>query len=335
MEQAEARRVLIPPVDAAPQRPVEEALWRLSGETMGTTWNASFIASANFDSERLKRKAETLFQCLIDEMSSWAPNSSLSRFNDAAAGSAHALPQAFSEVLACALEIAQDTDGCFDPTLGALVDLWGFGSQPRPATQPTAQTAQLLAHAGWRKLSFDKTTRRSTQPGGIRLDLSGIAKGYAVDQLAELLRSQGLTSFLVEVGGELSGEGVKPDGMPWWVEITQPPGARPTTGFMAALHQISIATSGDYERNIEIDGVRLAHTINPRTGFPLRSNVVATTVMHRSCMRADAYATAYMVMGPQLALTHADAHGIAALVMTRDGDTLTEHLSASMRAMLL
>ena len=238
------------------------------------------------------------------------------------------MPHAFAEVLACALEIAAETDGAFDPTLGALVDMWGFG--PRAVHAPPQQLALDGARAasGWRRVDFDVARRMLIQPGGLHLDFSGIAKGYAVDCVAQLLSEGGIPSFLVEIGGELRGSGVKPDGRPWWVEIERPPDC-PTQPIVAALYNLSIATSGDYRRNVMMGAQRVSHTLDPAPGRPLRTAIAAVTVLAADCMRADALATALTVMGAQAGVAFADRRNIAALFTLRGADSVKEVMSAA------
>jgi thiamine biosynthesis lipoprotein len=273
-------------------------------------------------------------------MSGWEPDSDLSRFNRAPAGTWQALPEEFFAVLDCALAVAVESDGAFDPCIGRLVDLWGFGPQPGPAGGPPGADLLAAARGGtdWRKLRLDVPGRRVLQPGGASLDLAGIAKGYAVDLVAEHLAAAGVSAFLVEIGGELRGHGVKPDGMPWWVELETPPGEELPGAEdeepVAALHGLAVATSGNYRRYFRHGGRHYGHTLDPRTGWPVSERLASVTVLHPSCMRADALATALSVLGPEAGLEHARRHGIAALFLTREAGRLREHMSPDFAAML-
>src|SRR4051812_45475190 len=206
-------RVLVPQFAEPPARPIGGAVLALAGETMGTTWSVKLVAPPTANAEALTAMAQRELDGVVREMSPWAPLSDLSRYNRAAPGSWTALPPAFAQVLRCALEVAEATDGAFDPTLGALVDLWGFGPRPFSGSPPDSDAvARVRETAGWRRLVLDGDTL--FQPGGVRLDLNGIAKGFAVDQVAAALDRAGARSYLVEVGGELRGSGAKPDGQP-------------------------------------------------------------------------------------------------------------------------
>lgn len=297
--------------------PALAGLHSLRGTTMGTTWCVKFAATAPplFELQQAIRQA---LDRVVAEMSSWEANSDLCRYNTAAPGSWTSLPRDFGTVLACALEVASETDGAFDPTVGALVDLWGFGPagvRPGPPGRAAIELARMTV--GWQRLRFDAASRRVLQPGGVRLDLSGIAKGYAVDRVALWLEALGVTNYLVEIGGELRGRGRKPDGLPWWVGLEAPPGEGDTDEdgepIVVALHALSVATSGSYRRYFDRDGRRFHHTLDPRTGEPVVDAPVAVTVLHADCMRADALATALTVLGVERGFAHACRHDIAAL----------------------
>jgi thiamine biosynthesis lipoprotein len=337
-------RVLVPQLAEPPARPIGGAVLALAGETMGTTWSVRLVAPPTANADALTAMAQRELDGVVREMSPWEPLSDLSRYNRAAAGTWTALPPAFAQVLRCALEIAEATDGAFDPTLGALVDLWGFGPRPFSGAPPeTSDVARVRAAAGWRHVVLDGDSL--FQPGGLRLDLNGIAKGFAVDQVAAALDRAGARSYLVEVGGELRGTGAKPDGQPWWVELERPPTA-PARGrahlqvvgdglrTLVALHGLSVATSGDYRRFFEHEGRRYAHTLDPAAGAPVVHPTVSVTVLAASCMRADAWATALTVMEPDAALAFATQHGLAAMILAHGAAGLEERLSPALSAML-
>ncbi|KQY28932.1 thiamine biosynthesis protein ApbE [Caulobacter sp. Root487D2Y] len=326
-------RVLVPQLAEPPARPIGGAVLALAGQTMGTTWSVKLVAPPTANADALTAMAQRELDGVVREMSPWEPLSDLSRYNRAAAGRWTALPPAFAQVLRCALEVAEATDGAFDPTLGALVDLWGFGPRPFSGSPPPADAAARARDAaGWRRLTLDGDSL--FQPGGLRLDLNGVAKGFAVDQVAAALDRAGARSYLIEVGGELRGTGAKPDGQPWWVELERPPTANDGLRTLVALHGLSVATSGDYRRFFEHDGRRYAHTLDPATAAPVANPTVSVTVLDESCMRADAYATALTVMAPDAALAFADAHGLAAMILARGPTGLEERLSPALSAML-
>src|SRR3546814_577772 len=180
----------------------------------------------------------------------------------------------FRDVLRSALALARDSGGAYDPTAAPLVDLWGFGPAPRVQVVPSeAAISAARAVVGWQRLPFDPVTRHVMQPGGLRLDLSAIAKGHGVDLVCAALRAHGIEHFLVEVGGELRGRGCKPDGLPWWValEHAQEEISAPVR---IALHGLAVASSGDAFQHFTVNGRRYSHTLDPRSGWPV-SNVLA------------------------------------------------------------
>lgn len=337
------------PLQAAPpaQLPAAARLLRCAGHSMGTTWQVQLYVS---DPEQLAAW-QTGLQALLDQvvmqMSTWEPESDLCRFNRAAAGSWQRLPDALFEVLDYALYIARQSRGSFDPAAGRLVDLWGFGPAPRRDSVPDAAAIGIaMTGHGWRDLTLRRASREAWQAGSIRLDLCAIAKGYAVDLLARYLDQQGVPSYLVEVGGELRGKGMKPDFSPWWVRLESPAESAASgneRGHLLALHGLSVATSGDYRQYFEQDGRRYSHTIDPRTGYPVQNTLAAVSVLHPDCMTADALATAFTVMGIEAARDYADAHRIAALFTERcpvagasdnAADLFRESMSAALAAML-
>ena len=329
------RLALPPTIDAAAFAACEPAalVFDLHGETMGTTWSVRFAGAAGTDTAPLRQSIVARLAELVREMSHWLPGSVLSRFNRSAAGSWTTLPSDFAHVMARGLAIAETTRGAFDPAIGKLVDTWGFGPVAAPGPPTDADIQGASAMSGWSWLTLVPAGRSAGvsprahlhQPGGIALDLSGIAKGHAVDVVADLLRRAGITNALVEIGGELVGRGIRPDGDPWWVDLETPPGTT-VVPLRIALHGLAVATSGDYRRG--------EHTIDPRTGHPIETGVVSASVIHATALDADAWATALTVLGPVDGLNLARDHGIAArLITTVDAET-REYLSPALFAML-
>lgn len=237
---------------------------------------------------------------IIAEMSHWRTDSLISTYNRANGGEWIALAPDFFEVIETGLTIARASGGAFDPTIGRLVDLAGFGPDPKQASVDPAAIDAARGAAGWERLRLEHG--RLLQPGGLALDLSGIAKGYAVDAVANLLAGRGVAHALVEIGGELAGRGVRPDGDPWWVDLEDIPGiALPR--LRIALHGLAVATSGDYRRG--------AHTLDPRSGRPSTNRLRSVSVIHRSAMEADAWATAFTVLGAEAGIAIATREGIA------------------------
>ena len=297
------------------------ALATFGGDTMGTTWRIKCVAPRH-DLHALHRDVDAVLQDVIAQMSHWEPGSDISRFNRAAPGW-HPLPQALFDVLHFALEVARDSDGAFDPAIGELVRLWGFGPNPNVLLPPDDAAIEVaLARGGWRRLELRAADRHAFQPGGLQLDLSAIAKGDAVDRIATLLREQGITDALVEIGGELFGQGRKPDGTPWRVLIEHDPDddAMPP---ILQLDGRAVATSGDRWHHHDIDGRTHAHTLDPRNGRPLPVAPASVTVVAHRAMHADAWATALGVLGPEAGLAWARERGIAVRFLSADGTART------------
>ena len=337
------RRVLLPLQLDDRTPPPGAAVRELHGLSMGTSWSVRLVDSAlagRAGSADLQQGLQQQLDLVVAQMSHWQLESDLSRFNRAAPGSWQQLPAAFGEVLGFALQVSQLSGGAYDPCAGALVNAWGFGpwnryDQPGFRAPDAATVRQLLSQRG--HVEFDISTRRVRQPGGVQLDLSSVAKGYAVDRLARYLDSQGIAHYLVEVGGELRGAGCKPDGQPWWVMLEQVDGADAAlhpAEMMLALHGLSVATSGDYRRFFHDGTVRYAHTIDPRTGMPLSNDLASVTVVHAQCMAADAWSTALTVLGIDAGMALAEQQGLAVRFVRRDGQAYQEYLSSALLALL-
>jgi len=321
-------RVAIPPiVDARALAGHDPAarLAALDGETMGTGWRVRLAAGPAVDLPALEAEIRSRLDGLVAQMSHWAPDSLLSAFGRLAAGQWMKLPADFAAVMRAGLAIADRTGGAFDPAIGRLTDAYGLGPRKAAGEPAEAIIDDALAHAGWRRLAFDAGAGRLRQPGGLWLDLSGIAKGYAVDAVADLLVARGIGHCLVEIGGELAGRGIRPDGNPWWVDLETPPGLR-VRPLRVALHQLAVATSGNY--------VRGDHSLDPRNGRRVRNGVASVSVIHARAMDADAWATALTVLGPADGAALAVEEGLAARILTQDGVLTREWLSPTLEAML-
>ncbi|WP_404482891.1 FAD:protein FMN transferase [Novosphingobium sp. BL-52-GroH] len=305
----------------------------LEGETMGTTWRVKIAAPPGFERATILAAIEARLETILAQMSHWRAESVLGRFNRAPGGAWHTLPADFALVMETALDVAERSAGAFDPAIGALVDIWGHGPVQVARPPQPAEVARALAQSGFRRLAHDRHPPRLRQPGGLRLDLSGIAKGFAVDALARLLRDHRCEHALVEIGGELAGLGLRPDGDPWWVELETPaPAIAPLAiaplaiaPLRIALHQLAVATSGDY--------VRGRHTIDPRSGCPV-DHAMAISVIHPSAMLADAWATALGVLEPTAMQALCLRERLAVRALVRRGDEAVEWISPALDAMI-
>lgn len=333
------RDVLVPLSIDLSMPPLGSRLHTAQGRSMGTSWSARMVVPPG-----LEQDLQALLQRQLDgitaQMSHWDPDSQLARYNRAPAGSWHALPPEFFEVIDFALRVHEDSAGAYDPAAGSLVNLWGFGPTGRYsdaafATPLDTAIAAVLAQRAKAAPQIDHAGHRLLQPGGAILDLSSVAKGYGVDRLALCLERMGVPHYLVEVGGELRGAGVKPGGDPWWVEIEGVPdaGTNPSQA-VVALHGLAVATSGDYRSYFHHGPRRVSHTLDPRSGQPIANGVASCTVVASTCMAADALSTALTVLGVEAGLAFADARGIAARYLVRRAGALQESTTAAWRELL-
>jgi thiamine biosynthesis lipoprotein len=286
----------------------------LTGPTMGTTWTVTFHGEP--DPARLKIALQTAVAEVDQIASTWNPSSDLMRLNAAPVNTWVPLPPHLMTILTTALHIGQMTDGAFDIGLGDAVNAWGFG--PDKADEHRIRQARVAprqpAHHVL-QLDGDRALKR----GPMQFDLSGIAKGYGVDRLAETLLDHGITQALVSLDGELRALGTRQGGSGWTIAVEQPLHSARAPHSVLALQDVALATSGDYRHWVQVGRRVLSHTIDPATGAPLTAAPASVSVLAPTCMIADAMATALMVMGVDKGANFAAAQGIDALFLLRDG----------------
>ena len=313
----------------------------LHGRTMGTTWSVKLVAPASADVAAIERGIQAEVDRVVAQMSTYEADSDLVRFNRAPAGTWQTLPPEFFTVLSHALTLAEGTDGAYDPTVAPLVDVWGFGPGSRGHRMPSDdEIAAARAQVGWRQLKLDHAGHRAYQPGGVRIDLSSIAKGFGTDQIARFLEREGVEHYLVDISGELRAHGRRPDGSDWHVAIEKPDAAAGAVDSadqverVIALREMSIATSGDYRHAFEHDGRRYSHHIDPRSGWPVEHRIASVSTLATDCMQADAVGTVMMVLGPEQGMAWAERRGLALLLIVREGEVLVERRSRAFVALL-
>lgn len=288
----------------------------LSGPTMGTRWTALFFTKAGVDPGPVHAALQAAVDEVDAQMSTWKPGSDLMRLNAAAVGAWVSVPDRLREVLALGLEVGRASDGAFDIGLGDAVTAWGFG--PQPATSDRIRTAMTTDRVpASQALEIDQSTGLVRKTAPLALDLNGIAKGYGVDRLAEVLRDFGLNAGLVGIDGEMRALGLRPDGQPWTIAVEAPDPERRAPHSVLALQDAAVATSGDYRHWVEVQGRRLSHTMDPQRGAPLRGSPASVTVVARTCAEADAWATALMVLGADAGERLARRFGLDALFLHR------------------
>ncbi len=297
----------------------------LNGETMGTRYSAVFFAPADVN---LGAVGAALFAAVdqVDrQMSTWKPDSDLSRLNAAPVNVWHAVPAGLLAVLDAAVRVSLQSGGAFDIGVGELVNAWGFGPTGQQPNAPQIRALGQRAHrAASEVLEIDLAQQRVRKQEAIALDLSGIAKGYGVDALARALDGLGIHRYLVGIDGEMRAKGNKPNGEAWAVAIEKPVRhVREVMGVMA-LADAAIATSGDYRHWIEVGDKHFAHTMDPGRGRPVDNRLASITVVMPTCMLADAWATALLVMGAPAATALAQQRGMTVLLVLREGDAFKQ-----------
>ncbi len=329
-------RVVIPPVATLPRGDPLAQKRAFEGRAFASGWRVVIHAdpeAVDQLSADLPKRIQSWLDLIDRQMSPYRDDSDLTRFNTAEAWSFVPLPHVLMQVVRYALDMAALSDGAFDPTLLPAVELWGFGAKVVPEGVPSEKEIQRLRDRtySWRDLNWQADGM--VRPEGVCLDLCAIAKGYTVDGLAQMLRVEpGVSAALVEIGGELRGFGVQPDGLPWWIEVeaaeTAPAGLRT----IIALCDHAAATSGDLRRAFHHDGLLLSHTIDARTACPVRPEIASATVIDDHAWRADALATALIVMGETKAVAFAARNHIACLLRVRDGGAMREWVSPVLEA---
>ena len=319
----------------------EDGRISLEGLTMGTSYQIQLLEVPGGEDPRvLADEVQAILSRLDREIfSTYAPDSELSRLNNHAVGTPFAVSREMLDVLMLADTVFSSTSGAFDPTVGPLVNLWGFGpkvSLTEVSLPDSSDVEEALSRVGFEHLLIDEARSEVVKTRNVMIDLSAIAKGYAVDQIGRLLDEQGSDNYFIEIGGELKIKGVKADGSNWVPAIEAPSDrAFEVYEIFSNLGQsIAVAGSGDYRNYFEVDGVRYSHEIDPRTGRPIRHYLAAAYVIADSVALADALATAYMVMGEEFAFAHAEERGIAVFLIAREGDDFTARVSSAFRPYL-
>jgi len=300
---------------------------------MGTGYRVLVrVEESSASRAELAEGVEAVLGRIDAELSTWRDDSELARFNASSSTGWVPVSRETAAVARAALSVSRRTDGAFDPTVGPLVELWGFGRRPALAGPDPESLARARARVGYQALSVreDPPALRKARPD-VALDLSAIAKGRAVDALAELLADRGARHFLVEIGGELRARGTRDArGRPWRVAVEAPEdGRQPRAWAVLTLADAALATSGDYRRTLKQDGVRRSHILDPRDGEPVDHGLASASVVADTAMQADALATALLVLGPEAGLRLAEREAWAVLLIERRDGALIEHTSAA------
>ncbi len=295
----------------------QDKVEELVGPTMGSSYSVRYVRSARTpEAAALKREIEAILTRLDREFSTYRPDSDVQTFNDAPAGACQDMPEDVRYLVQVGEQLSTETEGAFDLTIEPLLKVWGFGPRGRVGHTPTTEEiSQAQALVGHSHLHIEG--HQLCKDIALELDFNSIVAGYAVDLVSAQLEALAVTSYLVEITGELRAQGQKPDGSPWRIAIEAPRENERVPQEIIELNGFSVSTSGDYRNYFEENGQRYSHTLDPHTGAPITHKLAAVTVIDPSALRADGLSTPLMVMGTERGLAFANAHGIAALFVSR------------------
>lgn len=310
---------------------------RLSGATMGTTYNVTLVSPDEIDNaEVLQSEIDETLRQLNQQVSTYIPSSEINELKKTPLNQWVNISKPMEEVISTSLVVSQWSSGAFDVTLRPLIDLWGFGPTKGQDQVPADDAIKdALMKVGYQHLKLDTQEHKLLRNAAVDLDFSAVAKGYGVDQVARLLDQQGFTDYLVEIGGEIRLRGRNAKGRTWTIAVERPQVSLTQQVYKAiSLTDIAMATSGDYRNYFEQNGQRYSHTIDPRTGRPITHNLASVTVLHESAAMADALATAFSVMGVEQARLLANSKSIAALFIIKTETGFSELVSDAFKPYL-
>ncbi|HEY1844854.1 MAG TPA: FAD:protein FMN transferase ApbE [Buttiauxella sp.] len=317
----------------------DEAGLVLEGKTMGTFWRVSI---AGVDAAK-QSGLRTQIQAQLDGddrlLSTYKADSALSRFNQSRSTEPYPVTEAMSDIVTESLRIGAKTSGAMDITVGPLVNLWGFGPDKQPVKTPTqAQIDAAKALTGLQHLTvINKAGQQWLQKDlpGLYVDLSTIGEGFAADHLAHLMEQNGISRYLVSVGGAVVTRGTNADGKAWRVAIQKPTDRENAVQAIVDLNGHGISTSGSYRNYYELEGKRLSHVIDPVTGAPIQHKLVSATVIATTAMEADGWDTGLMVLGMEKAKEVAQKEGLAVYLIAKEGEGFTTWMSPQFKTFLL
>lgn len=307
---------------------------QLRGFTMGTSYSVQFNAiDKEINLEDLQATIEQRLELINQQMSTYLATSELSLFNQSNHEEWYAVSEELVLLIQQAANISQQSAGAFDITVGPLVNLWGFGPHESEFIVPTADQINLSKqHIGYQHLRYQTNPPALYKTvEGVYVDLSAIAKGYAVDEIAKILDAFNIKNYMVEIGGEVKSRGIAAHGSAWRIGIETPAGERAGIEAILSLPDMGVATSGDYRNYFEQAGRRYSHTIDPRSGYPVEHHLASVTVVHDSVAYADGWATAFMVLGPSKTLELSKQLQLATLLITREGNQFKMTASDAMK----
>ena len=318
-----------------PSNPSNKIEVLLQGRTMGTTYNIKVVATEEqILALELKQQIDAALKQVNLEMSTYMPNSELSRFNQSTSTEPVEVSAGFARVVKESIRLWNLSEGKLDVSIGPLVNLWGFGPEQRPETAPSDEViAMTHKRVGLQNLTLEGNKLSKKIPD-LYIDLSTTAKGYGVDVVAEIIESNGFTNYLVEIGGEMRLKGFKHTGELWAIAIEKPLTNERSVQQVIIPKDNAVATSGDYRNYFEADGIRFSHIIDPDTGKPIHHKLVSVTVIHPSSMTADGLSTTLMVMGMEKGMAFAAKNDLAALFISKTENGFDERFTVKFKQYL-
>ena len=332
--------VLLSGCDSAtsPQTP-KSAATVLDGKTMGTFWRVSVIDLDQAKAEALRQKVQAQLDADDRLLSTWKNDSALMRFNHSPETSPWPVSEAMADIVTMSLRIGAKTHGAMDITVGPLGNLWGFGPDKQPVKTPDPQQiADAKARSGLQHLTvINRADGQYLQKdiADLFVDLSTVGEGYAADHLARLMEQEGISRYLVSVGGALVSRGMNAEGQPWRVAIQKPTDRENAVQAIVDINGHGISTSGSYRNYYELDGKRISHVIDPQTGRPIDHKLVSVTVIAPTALEADGWDTGLMVLGPEKAQEVVREQGLAVYMIVKEGEGFKTWMSPQFRAFLV
>lgn len=311
----------------------------LDGKTMGTFWRVSVIGVDEAKAQALRAKVQAQLDADDRLLSTWKNDSALMRFNHAADTRPWPVSEAMADIVTLSLRIGAKTHGAMDITVGPLVNLWGFGPDKQPVATPDAQAiAAAKARTGLQHLQvINQSGRQFLQKDipDLFVDLSTVGEGYAADHLARLMEQEGISRYLVSVGGALVSRGMNGEGKPWRVAIQKPTDQENAVQAIVDINGHGISTSGSYRNYYELDGKRISHVIDPQTGQPITHKLVSVTVIAPTALEADGWDTGLMVLGREKAQQVVREQGLAVYMIVKEGEGFKTWMSPQFRTFLV
>ncbi|MEN0584013.1 MULTISPECIES: FAD:protein FMN transferase ApbE [unclassified Kosakonia] len=311
----------------------------LEGKTMGTFWRVSVVDISPQQAQSLQQKIQTQLDADDHLMSTWKDDSALMRFNHSTSTAPWPVSAAMADIVTTSLRVGEKTEGAMDITVGPLVNLWGFGPDKQPVKTPgQAQIDAAKARTGLAHLTvINRAGEQFLQKDlpDLFVDLSTVGEGYAADHLARLMEQEGIARYLVSVGGALASRGMNAQGQPWRVAIQKPTDRENVAQAVVDINGHGISTSGSYRNYYELDGKRISHIIDPRSGRPIQHALVSVTVIAPTALEADAWDTGLMVLGTEQAKEVVTREGLAVFMIIKDGDGFRTWMSPQFSAFLL